>query len=110
MDLSITEIDIWAAHISLPPQVLKKVLTCTCVKLIFFQYFNIKGMYSAMPRDILMCVGDEIIEAPMAQPHRFFEYRAFRSLCREYFRKGAKWTTAPKPLMNQQLYNQVGYM
>ncbi len=60
-----------------------------------------------MPRDILITVGDEVIEAPMAQPHRFFEYRAFRSLCREYFNKGAKWTTAPKPLMSQQLYDKV---
>jgi glycine amidinotransferase len=36
------------------------------------------GIHSAMPRDSLMVVGDEIIEAPMAWPSRFFEYRAFR--------------------------------
>ena len=64
-------------------------------------------MYAAMPRDILMVVGDEIIEAPMAWRSRFFEYRAYRSLLKEYFKQGAKWTTAPKPLMSDDLYDQV---
>lgn len=64
-------------------------------------------MYAAMPRDILMVVGDEIIEAPMAWRSRFFEYRAYRPLLKEYFKQGAKWTTAPKPLMSDDLYDQV---
>ncbi len=64
-------------------------------------------MYAAMPRDILMVVGNEIIEAPMAWRARFFEYRAYRPLIKEYFRKGAKWTTAPKPTMADDLYDQV---
>lgn len=65
------------------------------------------GMYAAMPRDILIVVGNEIIEAPMAWRARFFEYRAYRPLIKEYFRKGAKWTTAPKPTMADELYDQV---
>ena len=60
-----------------------------------------------MPRDILLVVGDEIIEAPMAWRSRFFEYRAYRPLMKEYSRKGAKWTTAPKPQMSDELYDQV---
>lgn len=60
-----------------------------------------------MPRDILLVVGNEIIEAPMAWRSRFFEYRAYRPLIKEYFRKGAKWTTAPKPTMADELYDQV---
>ena len=60
-----------------------------------------------MPRDILIVVGDEIIEAPMAWRSRFFEYRAYRPLLKEYFKRGAKWTTAPKPLMSDDLYDQV---
>ncbi|CAB1338934.1 unnamed protein product [Coregonus sp. 'balchen'] len=68
--------------------------------------FNSTGMYAAMPRDILMVVGNEIIEAPMAWRSRFFEYRAYRPLIKEYFRKGAKWTTAPKPTMSDELYDQ----
>ena len=63
------------------------------------------GLYSAMPRDILLVVGNEIIEAPMAWRSRFFEYRAYRPLIKEYFKKGAKWTTAPKPQMSDDLYD-----
>lgn len=65
------------------------------------------GLYAAMPRDILLVVGNEIIEAPMAWRSRFFEYRAYRPLIKEYFKKGAKWTTAPKPTMADELYDQV---
>ncbi|XP_078360526.1 glycine amidinotransferase, mitochondrial-like [Oculina patagonica] len=68
--------------------------------------FQSSGLYAAMPRDILLVVGDEIIEAPMAWRSRFFEYRAYRPLLKEYFKGGAKWTTAPKPLMSDALYDQ----
>jgi len=68
--------------------------------------FESSGLYAAMPRDILLVVGNEIIEAPMAWRSRFFEYRAYRSLIKEYFIEGAKWTTAPKPTMSDELYDQ----
>ncbi|XP_054758351.1 glycine amidinotransferase, mitochondrial-like [Lytechinus pictus] len=68
--------------------------------------FRSSGLYSAMPRDVLLVLGDEIIECPMAWRSRFFEYRAFRPLIREYFKLGARWTTPPKPLMNDELYDQ----
>ena len=64
-------------------------------------------MYAAMPRDIIIVIGNEIIEAPMAWRSRFFEYRAYRSLMKEYFSNGAKWTTAPKPTMSDELYDKV---
>nr|XP_039260256.1 glycine amidinotransferase, mitochondrial-like isoform X2 [Styela clava] len=69
--------------------------------------FKAKGLYSAMPRDILIVIGEEIIEAPMAWRSRFFEYRAYRSIVKDYFRRGAKWTTAPKPEMKDDLYDCV---
>ncbi|MGH0118980.1 UNVERIFIED_CONTAM: hypothetical protein FKN15_003529 [Acipenser sinensis] len=69
--------------------------------------FDSTGLYSAMPRDILLVVGNEIIEAPMAWRSRFFEYRAYRPLIKEYFNQGAKWTTAPKPTMADDLYDQT---
>jgi len=59
---------------------------------------------SACPRDVLLVIGNEIIEAPMAQRARYFEYRAYRSLIKEYFERGAKWTAAPKPMMSDELY------
>ena len=60
-----------------------------------------------MPRDILTVIGDEIIEAPMAWRARFFEYRAYRRLIKDYFRRGAKWCTPPKPQMSDDLYDFV---
>uniref|UniRef100_A0A452IR14 Glycine amidinotransferase n=1 Tax=Gopherus agassizii TaxID=38772 RepID=A0A452IR14_9SAUR len=68
--------------------------------------FESTGMYAAMPRDILLVVGNEIIEAPMAWRARFFEYRAYRPVIKDYFHRGAKWTTAPKPTMADELYYQ----
>jgi glycine amidinotransferase len=67
--------------------------------------FEASGLYAAMPRDILIVIGNDIIEAPMAWRSRFFEYRAYRSLLKEYLQRGAKWTTAPKPLMSDDLYD-----
>lgn len=71
------------------------------------ELFDLLGLYGAMPRDILIVVGNEIIEAPMAWRSRFFEYRAYRSIIKDYFHRGAKWTTAPKPTMGDKLYDQV---
>jgi len=64
------------------------------------------GRANACPRDLLLVIGDEIIEAPMAQRARFFEYRAYRTLLAEYFRRGARWTAVPKPLMANALYDE----
>ncbi|HEX3550312.1 MAG TPA: hypothetical protein VHT53_08055 [Candidatus Elarobacter sp.] len=63
------------------------------------------GRANACPRDLLLVVGDCIIEAPMAQRARFFEYRAYRRLLVEYFRGGARWIATPKPLMTDALYD-----
>lgn len=64
------------------------------------------GLYAAMPRDCLLIVGDEIIEAPMAWRSRYHETDAYRPLLKHYFRHGAKWTAAPKPQLSDELYNQ----
>ncbi|MCP3959041.1 MAG: NarL family transcriptional regulator [bacterium] len=67
--------------------------------------FASSGLYGAMPRDFMMVVGNEIIEAPMAWRSRFFEYRAYRELIKDYFQRGARWTAAPKPTMGDELYD-----
>ncbi|XP_071833555.1 glycine amidinotransferase, mitochondrial-like [Apostichopus japonicus] len=68
--------------------------------------FTSTGLYAAMPRDVLLVIGDEIFECPMSWRSRFFEYRAYRSLLKEYFKGGAKWTAPPKPQMCDELYDQ----
>ncbi len=63
------------------------------------------GFCSANPRDPFLVVGNEIIEAPMADRGRYFEAWAYRSLFKEYFKAGAKWTAAPKPQLLNELYD-----
>lgn len=63
------------------------------------------GLWSANPRDVFLVVGNEIIEAPMADRSRYFEAWPFRSLVKEYFNAGAKWTAAPKPQLLEDLYD-----
>lgn len=63
------------------------------------------GLYSAMPRDSLLVIGDLIIEAPMAWRSRYFETDAFRPLLKQYFHAGARWISAPKPQLLDQTYN-----
>jgi len=62
------------------------------------------GASSANPRDPFIVVGDQIIETPMADRSRFFEAWAFRSLFKEYFRAGARWVSAPRPQLTDELY------
>ena len=50
--------------------------------------FSSPGLYAAMPRDFLLVMGNELIEAPMAWRSRYMEHRAYRPLIKEYFLKG----------------------
>jgi glycine amidinotransferase len=63
------------------------------------------GLYAAMPRDALLVVGDELIEAPMAWRSRYFETSAYRPLLKRYFEQGARWSSAPKPQLSEALFN-----
>lgn len=64
------------------------------------------SLYSAMPRDTFLVIGNDIIEAPMAWRNRYFEANAFKPLLKEYFRAGARWTSAPKPELSDELFEQ----
>lgn len=63
------------------------------------------GFCAANPRDVFLVIGNEIIEAPMADRSRYFETWAYRSLLKEYFKAGAKWTAAPKPQLLDAQYD-----
>jgi glycine amidinotransferase len=64
------------------------------------------GNSYACPRDVLLVIGDQIIEAPMSHRGRFFEYRGYRRILREYFASGAQWVAAPKTLMCEETYRR----
>ncbi|MCB9348853.1 MAG: amidinotransferase [Lewinellaceae bacterium] len=63
------------------------------------------GFCAANPRDLLIVIGDQIIEAPMCSRSRYFEARAYRPLLKEYVEKGAHLVAAPKPMLSDALYN-----
>ena len=62
------------------------------------------GLYAAMPRDLMIVIGDQILETPLAWRSRFFEIHAYRSLLKEYFHRGGRWTAAPRPQLSDELY------
>ncbi|MBY6243893.1 amidinotransferase [Methylosinus sp. Sm6] len=64
-----------------------------------------RGFCNSCPRDSLLIVGDEIIETPMAWPCRYFETHSYRPLLKDYFRRGARWTSAPRPQLADELYD-----
>jgi glycine amidinotransferase len=62
------------------------------------------GFCTANPRDPFVVIGDEILETPMADRSRYFEAWAYRRLFTEYLKAGARWTSAPKPRLLDDLF------
>ncbi|WP_030264932.1 amidinotransferase [Streptomyces violens] len=63
-----------------------------------------RGFCNTCPRDSMLVIGDEIIETPMAWPCRYFETHSYREILKDYFRRGARWTAAPKPQLTDALF------
>lgn len=58
------------------------------------------------PRDVLLTVGREIVEATMSYRCRWFEYLAYRPLLERYFEGDPRFrhTAAPKPRLSDRSY------
>ena len=58
------------------------------------------------PRDVLMVIGKEILEATMGQRARWYEYLCYRPLLEQYFKDDPNflWETAPKPRLTDESY------
>lgn len=63
-----------------------------------------QGFHTFCPRDVLTVVTDQIIETPNALRSRYFETFAYRGLLTEYFHAGARWIGAPKPVLDDAVY------
>ncbi len=64
------------------------------------------GFCIACPRDCYMVIGDEIIETPTCWRSRQLEGDAYRPLFKEYFNAGARWTSAPRPQLPDELFDK----
>lgn len=63
------------------------------------------GRYNYCPRDLFVAIGTWIIEAPMTLRARFFETLSFKSILIDYLQSGARWISAPKPRLADEIYN-----
>ncbi len=59
------------------------------------------------PRDVLLTVGNEILEATMSYRSRWFEYLCYRPLLQQYYDEDPnfRWESAPKPRLSDASYN-----
>lgn len=65
------------------------------------------SMFGSMPpRDVLLTVGREILEATMSQRSRWFEYLCYRPLLSAYYHADPemRWEAAPKPRLTDASY------
>lgn len=62
------------------------------------------GFYDYCPRDGFLAVGTTIIETPMVLRSRFLEGFAYKELFLEYLDSGARWLSAPKPQLADEMY------
>mgnify|MGYP001073476327 FL=1 len=58
------------------------------------------------PRDVILTVGNEMLEAPMSYRCRWFEYLAYRPLLEKYYDEdpNMRWESAPKPRLTKSTY------
>lgn len=56
-------------------------------------------------RDLTMVVGDEIIETSPSSRWRYFENDYMKHLFLDYFKRGAKWTQSPKPIITDNSFD-----
>jgi N-dimethylarginine dimethylaminohydrolase len=64
-----------------------------------------EGYYNYCPRDVMMVIGDTIIETPNVIRSRYQETFSYRSLLMDYLKSGAKWYSAPKPMLLDSLFD-----
>jgi len=67
-------------------------------------HWQAEGYYNYCPRDILLVIGDHIIETPNVIRSRSHETFSYRSMMVDYLRSGAKWYSAPKPMLLDSLF------
>ena len=68
-------------------------------------HWESQGYYNYCPRDVLLVIGDHIIETPNVMRSRAQETFSYRTLLMEYMKSGAKWYSAPKPMLLDSLFD-----
>ncbi len=67
-------------------------------------HWQSEGYYNYCPRDIMLVIGDQIIETPNVIRSRAQETFSYRHLMMDYLKSGARWYSAPKPMLLDSLF------
>ncbi|MCP3870911.1 MAG: inosamine-phosphate amidinotransferase 1 [Gammaproteobacteria bacterium] len=67
-------------------------------------HWESEGYYNYCPRDILLVIGDHIIETPNVIRSRSQESFSYRAMLVDYLKSGAKWYSAPRPMLRDSLF------
>jgi len=67
-------------------------------------HWESEGFYNYCPRDIMLVIGDHIIETPNVIRSRAQESFSYRKMMVDYLKSGAKWYSAPKPMLLDSLF------
>ena len=68
-------------------------------------HWQSRGYYNYCPRDIMLVIEDHIIETPNVIRSRSQESSSYRSMMVDYLKSGAKWYSAPKPMLLDSLFD-----
>ncbi len=61
--------------------------------------------YCYCPRDLLLAIGDLIIECPSGFRSRYFETFSYQDILLDYMKSGSRWISAPKPRLLDSTYD-----
>jgi N-dimethylarginine dimethylaminohydrolase len=67
-------------------------------------HWEAEGYYNYCPRDIMLVIGEQIIETPNVIRSRAQESFSYRAIMVDYLKSGAKWYSAPKPMLLDSLF------
>ena len=67
-------------------------------------HWESEGYYNYCPRDIILVIGDQIIETPNVIRSRAQETFSYRTMMVDYLQSGAKWYSAPRPMLLDSLF------
>jgi N-dimethylarginine dimethylaminohydrolase len=67
-------------------------------------HWEAEGYYNYCPRDIFLVIGDQIIETPNVIRSRAQEAFSYREILLDHMKSGAKWYSAPKPMLLDSLF------
>jgi glycine amidinotransferase len=74
--------------------------------------WEVEVMHGCMPpRDVLLPVGNEILECTMSIRARWYEYLCYRPILERYFKEDPnfQWISAPKPRLTDESYEKDYY-